>query len=165
MINATTDRELPSMSTDMTRRLPRIAALACLVGITVLSAACGTKGAADPLSPSGAQGRLRFVNLITDTTRGRVNAILESLPFGVNITYTLATPATLPSPATALYSPILAGARMLVLKRTADTNTTVATIPVTITAGSADRIYRAILSVGDRHWDRRDGRVRVRGSL
>ena len=67
--------------------------IACLA---VLVAACGTKDAADPLSPSGAQGRVRFVNVITDTTKGRVNAILEKLPFGVNLTYTQSTPASLP---------------------------------------------------------------------
>ena len=29
---------------------------------------------------------------------GRINAILDGLPFGVNLTYTQSTPATLPAP-------------------------------------------------------------------
>lgn len=106
-----------------------------------LLAACGTKDAASPLAPSGPTGRIRFVNVITDTTRGRVNAILESVPFGVNLTYTQSTPATLPSPSTALYSAILSGTRSLVLKRTADTSVTVATIQVTIDANQDRTVY------------------------
>ncbi len=115
--------------------------LACLA---LFSAACGTKESADPLSPSGAQGRIRFVNVITDTTRGRVNAILEKVPFGVNLTYTQSTPAILAAPSTALYSAILSGSRSLVLKRTADTNSTVATITFTVT----DNQDRTIFGVG-----------------
>lgn len=110
-------------------------------GALVLAAACGTTDAPDPLSPSGAQGRIRFVNLITDTTRGRVNAILELVPFGVNLTYTQSTPASLPAPATANYSPILTGSRSLVLKRTIDTNTVVGTIAVTIAEGQDRTVY------------------------
>jgi hypothetical protein len=70
-----------------------------------------------------------------------VNAILENIPFGVNLTYTVSTPATLPSPSTALYSAILAGGRSLVLKRTADTNVTVAVIPITIEANQDRTVY------------------------
>jgi hypothetical protein len=110
-------------------------------GALTLAAACGTKDAPDPLSPSGAQGRIRFVNLITDTTRGRVNAILELVPFGVNLTYTQSTPATLPAPATAMYSPILTGSRSLVLKRTIDTNTVVGTFALTISEGQDRTVY------------------------
>lgn len=102
-----------------------------LLAAAALVTGCGTKDAADPLIP-GAQGRVRFVSLITDTTRGRVNAILEGVPFGVNLTYGGTTPSSLPSPATAIYSPILIGARSLVLKRTIDTSAVVATIPLTI---------------------------------
>ena len=115
----------------------RLVALAAVV----LAAACGTKDAAGPLVASGSTGRIRFVNVITDTTRGRVNAILESVPFGVNLTYTLSTPATLPAPSTALYSAILSGNRSLVLKRTVDTNVTVATIQVTIDANQDRTVY------------------------
>lgn len=112
-----------------------------VAALAVAGAACGTKDAPDPFSPSGAQGRVRFVNLITDTTRGRVNAILEGLPFGVNLTYTQSTPASLAAPNTAFYSAILAGSRTLVLKRTADTNVVVATIPFTITENGDRTIY------------------------
>lgn len=112
-----------------------------IAGMALLAAACGTKDAADPLSPSGAQGRVRFVNVITDTTKGRVNAILEKVPFGVNLTYTQSTPATLATPSTANYSAILTGSRSLVLKRTADTNTVVATITFTVTEKQDRTIY------------------------
>jgi hypothetical protein len=105
-----------------------------LAAVALACAACGTKDAPDPLSP-GSQGRIRFVNLITDPARNPVNVILENLPFGVNLAYTQATPATLPSPATANYSPILAGSRTLVVKRTADTTVTLATAALTIAAG------------------------------
>lgn len=121
--------------------MARRTSLALLAASVLIASACGTKEAPDPLSPSGAVGRIRFVNLITDTTRGRVNAILELVPFGVNLTYTQSTPATLPSPATALYSPILAGSRLLVLKRTLDTNTVVSTISVTITENQDRTVY------------------------
>lgn len=108
---------------------------------SVLLAACGTTDAADPFAPTGPTGRVRFVNVITDTTRGRVNAILEGLPFGVNLTYTQSTPITLAAPNTANYSPVYAGSRTLVLKRTADTNTVVSTIPFTVTASQDQTIY------------------------
>jgi hypothetical protein len=119
---------------------PRVlgAAVALLL---LLLLGCGTTDAPDPLSPSGPHGRVRFVNMITDTTRGRVNAILEGLPFGVNLVYGQSTPATLPAPSTAPYAAVLAGARTLVLKRTADTLTLVATIPFTVTAGQDATIY------------------------
>lgn len=108
---------------------------------SVMLAACGTKDAADPLSPTGPTGRVRFVNVITDTTRGRVNAILENVPFGVNLTYTQSTPITLPAPNTANYAPIYAGNRTLVLKRTIDTNTVVSSIAFTVTQGQDQTIY------------------------
>ena len=112
-----------------------------LVSLVTMVAACGTEQAPGPLQPTGAQGRVRFVNLINDTTRGRVNAILERLPFGVNLTYTQSTPATLGAPNTAPYSAILSGDRTLVLKRTADTTVTVATIAVNIVGGQDRSIY------------------------
>ncbi len=118
----------------------RTAMCFCAVLLATISA-CGTKDAESPLAPSGAQGRVRFVNVITDTARGRVNAILEQVPFGVNLTYTQSTPASLGAPNTALYSAILAGARTLVLKRTADTNTTIATIAFTMNDGQDRTIY------------------------
>ena len=110
--------------------LMRGAALAALA-----LAACGTDQAPDPLAPTTPTGRVRFVTLINDTTKGRVNATLEGVPFGVNLTYTGTTPSSLPSPATAIYSPIYSGARSLVLKRTADTTTTIGTYNFNVTAG------------------------------
>ena len=112
----------------------------CCAALALL-AACGTEDAPDPLSPTGATGRVRLVNVITDTTRGRVNAILEGVPFGVNLTYGLSTPATLPAPSTAPYAPVLTGARSLVLKRTADTSVVVATLPFSVDAGQDRTVY------------------------
>lgn len=127
---------MPNAFPIMSRRLP--------VALLALAAmACGTTDAADPLQPTGTTGRVRFVNVITDTTRGRVNAILEGVPFGVNLTYTLSTPATLPAPNTANYAAVLSGNRSLVLKRTADTAVTVATLAFTVGA-SEDRTVYAI---------------------
>jgi len=120
-------------------RSSRRAACAALAWTGVV--ACGTKDAAAPLTPSGAQGRIRFVNVINDTTRGRVNAILEGVPFGVNLTYTQTTPASLAAPSTAPYAAVLAGSRTLVLKRTADTTVTVATLGVTIEANQDRSVY------------------------
>jgi hypothetical protein len=103
-------------------------------------AACGTKEAPSGLS-TDPQGRVRFVNLITDPARNPVNAVLENLPFGVNLTYTAATPATLPAPATANYSPVLAGNRTLVVQRTADPTVILATLTFPVTAGQDQTIY------------------------
>ncbi len=114
-------------------------AFGLLVALTA-AAACGTKDAPSGLSSSD-QGRVRFVNLVTDPARNPVNAILENLPFGVNIAYTAATPPTLPAPATALYSPILSGNRTLVVKRTADTSVTLATVAFAVAAGEDKTVY------------------------
>lgn len=118
-------------------------AIRWLAASAVLLMGCGTKDAPGPLMPTDATGRVRIVNVITDTTRGRVNAILEGLPFGVNLTYAQSAPATLPAPSTAPYAAVLAGSRTFVLKRTADTNTIVASLPFTVT-GSQDRTVFAI---------------------
>jgi hypothetical protein len=115
--------------------------VAGMVAAVLTVTACGTKDAAAPLSPSGPVGRVRIVNLITDTTRGRVNAILEGLPFAVNLTYAQSSPATLPAPSTAPYAAVLTGPRQFVLKRTADTNVTVATLPFTINEGQDVSVY------------------------
>jgi len=82
------------------RRLTLAAAIA-VAAITVAATACGTKDAPGPLQPTAGQGRIRFVNLITDPSRNPVNAILEGVPFGVNLAYTGTTPSSLPSPSTA----------------------------------------------------------------
>jgi len=112
-----------------------------VLALLVVAAACGTKEAPGPLEPSGPTGRVRFVNMITDTTRGRVNAILEGVPFGVNLTYGQSTPATLPAPSTANYSAILAGNRTMLLKRTADTATVVATVAFAVGSGQDQTVY------------------------
>lgn len=120
--------------TNMQRRL-----IGLVAGLVALSG-CGTEKAPTGLS-SGPQGRVRFVNLITDPARVPVNVILESVPFGVNLAYTAATPPTLPAPSTALYSAILAGARTLVVKRTADTSVTLATVNFTVNADEDYTVY------------------------
>ena len=103
-------------------------------------AGCGTESAESPLSP-GDFGRVRFVNLITDPGRVPVNAILEGVPFGVNLAYTGTTPSSLPAPSTALYSPILTGSRSLVLQQTSNTAVTVATLPLTIATATDYTVY------------------------
>jgi hypothetical protein len=111
------------------------------------SLACGTKEAPGPLEPSGPTGRIRFVNLINDPARNPVNAILEKVPFGVNLGYTGTTPSSLPAPNTAIYSAVLTGDRSLVLKKTADTTVTVASLTVTM-AANEDRTVYAIGGTG-----------------
>ena len=111
-----------------------------LAAALVLVAACGTEKAPTGLN-GGDQGRVRFVNLITDPARNPVDAILENLPFGVNLGYTAATPPTLPAPATALYSPVLVGPRTLVVKRTSDPSVTLATISFTVAKDVDQTIY------------------------
>lgn len=111
-----------------------------LAALALVSAGCGTKEAAGPLD-SGATGRIRFVNLITDPARNPVNAILEAVPFGVNLGYGGTTPSSLPAPATANYSAILAGDRTLVLQRTTDPSATLATLTFTIAEGADHTIY------------------------
>jgi len=118
----------------------RVARGACCVAI-LATAACGTKEASGPLEPSGPTGRVRFVNLITDPTRNPVNAILEGVPFGVNLGYTGSTPSSLPAPNTANYSAIYAGDRSLVLKKTADTTVTVASLTFNVAANADVTVY------------------------
>jgi hypothetical protein len=129
------------MATPIATRNRATLHIALALGAVLTVMACGTKEAAAPLSPSGPVGRVRIVNLITDTTRGRVNAILEGVPFGVNLTYTQSSPATLPAPSTAPYAAVLTGSRQFVLKRTADTNVTVATLPFTVNEGQDVSVY------------------------
>jgi hypothetical protein len=137
----------------------------------LVAAACGTKDAPDPLSPNGEQGRIRFVNLINDPARLPVNAILEGIPFGVNLTYTQSTPATLPSPATANFSAILAGPRTLVLKKTADTTVVVGTLTITIAAGTDYTFFAyggnagsavSSIAMGDNNPAITNGQVRIK---
>ncbi|HEV7836877.1 MAG TPA: DUF4397 domain-containing protein [Gemmatimonadaceae bacterium] len=111
-----------------------------IAALALAAVACGTKDAPGPLE-AGQTGRIRFVNLITDPARNPVNAILESVPFGVNLAYGGTTPSSLPSPATANYSAILVGDRTLVLQRTADPTVTVATLTFTIVLGNDHTVY------------------------
>ena len=118
-----------------------IKSMGLIAALALVSAACGTKDAAGPLTPGGPTGRVRFVNLINDPARIPVNAILESLPFGVNLGYGASTPATLPSPSNATYSAILTGPRTLVLKKTADTTVVVGNLDVLITENTDFTVY------------------------
>ena len=122
----------------MNRSLVRLVALGAAAGLTV---ACGTKEAPTGLQPTGPTGRIRFVNLINDPARNPVNAILEQLPFGVNLGYGGSTPSSLPAPNTANYSAIYEGNRSLVLKKTADTNVTVASFTVAMVANQDRTVY------------------------
>ena len=134
--------------------------------------ACGTKEAPGPLEPNGPTGRIRFVNLITDPARNPVNAILEKVPFGVNLAYTGTTPSSLPAPNTANYSAILTGGRSLVLKKTADTTVTVASFTLTIAEGIDLSVYAiggagggavtTVLLVDDNSTAPAAGQVRIR---
>lgn len=117
-----------------------IKSMGLIAALTLSGVACGTKEALGPLQ-AGPTGRVRFVNLITDPARNPVNAILESVPFGVNLGYAGTTPSSLPAPATANYSPILTGARNLVLQRTADPAVTVGTINFTVAEGVDYTVY------------------------
>jgi uncharacterized protein DUF4397 len=115
--------------------------LGLLCVLTAVAAACSTKEAPGPLEPTSTVGRVRLVNLITDATRGRVNASLEGLVFTVDLQYAQSAPANLPTPATAPYAPVYTGTRSFVLKRTADTTVTVATLPFTIADGQDMSVY------------------------
>ena len=111
-----------------------------IAALALAAVACGTKDAPGPLE-AGQTGRVRFVNLITDPARLPVNAVLENVPFGVNLSYGGTTPSSLPSPATANYSAILVGDRTLDLQRTADPTSTVATLSFTIVLGADHTVY------------------------
>lgn len=107
-----------------------------------VSVACSTTEAPGPLEPTGPTGRVRLVNLITDATRGRVNASLEGLVFTVDLQYAQVAPANLPAPATgSAYAPVYVGNRAFVLKRTADTTVTVASLNFSITDGQDRTVY------------------------
>lgn len=127
-----------TVSTLMNRPVVRHLVLAIAAGLTV---ACGTKEAPTGLQPNGPTGRIRFVNLITDPARNPVNAILEQLPFGVNLGYGGSTPSSLPAPNTANYSAIYAGSRSLVLKKTADTTVTVASFTLAMVENQDRTVY------------------------
>jgi hypothetical protein len=81
------------------------------------------------------------VNLITDAARNPVNAILENVPWGVNLGYTATTPASLPAPSTALYSAVCAGDRSVVLQHTPNPSVTHATLAFTIAPEEDHTVY------------------------
>ena len=122
-------------------RLSNGVKLGALCVATAIIAACSTTEAPGPVEPSGATGRVRLVNVITDVTRGRVNASLEGIVFTVDLQYGQAAPANLPAPATAPYAAVYTGNRSFVLKRTADTTVTVATLPFSVTDGQDLSVY------------------------
>ena len=123
----------------------KVRTLFTAAGVVAMAAlaACGTKEAAGPLDPicAGDMGRIRFMDLITDASRVQVNPILEGVPFGAGLTYGQSPPSILGAPSTATYAPICAGSRALILKKTADTTVTIATIPLTITANQDLSVY------------------------
>jgi hypothetical protein len=109
--------------------------------LALVALACGTEKASGPLVADGPTGRVRFVNLITDPARNPVNAILEGVPFGVNLGYGGTTPSSLPTPATANYSAVLTGDRTIVLQRTANTSVEVGRITFTIAENQDRTVY------------------------
>jgi len=115
--------------------------LGVICAVTAFTAACSTKEAPGPLEPTSTVGRVRLVNVITDAVRGTVNASLEGLVFTVNLQYTQSAPANLPTPATAPYAAVYTGNRSFVLKRTADTTVTVATLAFTVSDGQDRSVY------------------------
>lgn len=115
--------------------------LGALLAAAALVTGCSTTEAPGPIEPTSTFGRVRLVNLITDAVRGRVNASLEGLVFTVDLQYGVAAPANLPAPATAPYAAVYTGSRSFVLKRTADTTVTVATLPFSITDSQDLSVY------------------------
>lgn len=109
--------------------------------ILPLAAACGTQDNPSPFEPTEPVGRVRLVNLITDAPRSVVNASLAGVVFTVNLGNGGAAPANLPAPSTATYSPVYAGNREFVLKRTADTTVVVATLGFTVGADEDRTVY------------------------
>ena len=120
---------------------------AALTMILPLAAACGTEGNPSPFEPTEPVGRVRLVNLITDAPRSVVNASLAGVVFTVSLANGQSAPANLPAPAAGTYSPVYAGNREFVLKRTADTAVVVATLPFSI-AGNEDRTVYAVGGAG-----------------
>jgi hypothetical protein len=119
----------------------RRGAVAAVAALALVLGACGTKDAPDPLEPTGALGRVRFVNVITDPTRALVNVALEGVPLGAGVGYGVTVPASLPAPSGAPYASILAGARSMVLRRTADTSVAVATLAFDVGDGEDRSVY------------------------
>jgi hypothetical protein len=129
-------------STFIRSRAVAVRSLAGLAAAASLAlSACGTTDAPGPLQPTQPFGRVRFVNLITDPARVPVNVTLEGVIFGVNLAYGGTTPSSLPAPSTAIYSAVYAGTRTMLVRRTADTTVTLATIGFPVTADQDRTVY------------------------
>ena len=120
---------------------------AALLMTLPLAAACGTEGNPSPFEPTEPVGRVRLVNLITDAPRSVVNASLAGVVFTVALSNGQSAPANLPAPSAANYSPVYAGSREFILKRTADTAVVVATLAFTVN-GNEDRSVYAVGGAG-----------------
>ena len=114
---------------------------AAIIVVLPLAAACGTDENPSPFEPTDPVGRVRLVNLITDAPRSVVNVSLEGVVFTVNLANGASAPANLPAPSTAAYSPVYAGNREFILKRTADTTVVVATLAFSIAADEDRSVY------------------------
>jgi hypothetical protein len=117
------------------------AKLAALCISLAVVTACSTTDAPGPIEPTGAFGRVRLVNLITDPTRSTVNVLLENQIFTAGLLNAQAAPFNLPAPAQAPYAAVYTGNRSFVLKRTADTTVVVATLNFSIADGQDLTMY------------------------
>jgi hypothetical protein len=105
----------------------------CIAATAVALAACETDEGDGPIEPTGAFGRVRFVNAVPDAAVGALNASLEGLPFTAGLAATPTAPAALATP----YQPVYTGERVLVVRRTADTSAVLLNAPFTVTDGGA----------------------------
>jgi hypothetical protein len=105
----------------------------CIAATAVALAACETDEGDGPLEPTGAFGRVRFVNTVPDAAVGAMNASLEGVPFAAGLAVGAATP----------YQPVYTGERALVVRRTADTAAVLLNAPFTVTDGGAYTVVAA----------------------
>lgn len=109
-------------------RAQRVILRCSVVGLGILSAACGTDAPAGP----AAIGRFRFVNLIQDGSKQPVNAILGGAPFGSAMPFGASSPFWVTSMVN--YAPVSAGDHSLVLKHSLDTSVVVGFYTVNVPA-------------------------------
>jgi hypothetical protein len=105
----------------------------CIAAAAVALAACETDEGNGPLAPTGAFGRVRFVNAVPDAAVGALNASLEGIPFAAGLAAGAATP----------YQPVYTGERALVVRRTADTAAVLLNAPFTVVDGGAYTVVAA----------------------
>ncbi len=128
------------MTPRLASRIVMRSRLARLVPGTLLAAlaasACGERTVGPTgVSPTEAFGRVRFVNAVASaTTADRVNAVVDGVPFGVNLAYGGATP----------YQAAYGGDRRFVVTRTADQSVTVLDAAVAITTDTSQTVYAAL---------------------